>query len=542
MMVKKKGANSSISFPALGAPLLLLSALYLMYAPSFTLDYLMNDELSTIGQSSNPLIDFVRHFISHGRPLFGVYHSLIYRFAGYDPVKVQFVRFVNFASLAAIGLVLFRFLRLRSKSVCLSFFVILFLFSQPSFQSLIGYSVQVISNSQPSMWLSLGAFYLHFYFFPKRQIRKWVAYATVFVIFVAAMHSTQTYAYFAMVPLSYLVLSEDKKHNKRILIFFVLALASFIFSTASYKAAVEIGEAVFNRGTYKLGEQAMGSLTGSPLQVLLAAADPRKYWSAFKVWTYPHPFHYTLPMGSFKHFIVGLVMVSWFSLIASCIITEITKSKRDERRQISLKWLWALICLSFGAIFMIADSPLQIIDHRPHMTIIFNGVCIFTGAYAIQVLSSSYRVFNTDFAKGVSVLFVTLTAFGAQSDLLRGIVNTRENQINFIRTELSSKSPDAYGKVVVVLDPNGPCISEPCDRWFGRVTHGESHQTRQGRYKYALATLGISPESKRITFVDDYPEQIAEDELIVDWKKYVEAQQRHLDYLRGGRRRTSGGG
>ena len=270
----KKNTNSSISLPTWGVSFLLLVALYLMYAPSFTLDYLMNDELHWVGKHIDPLKAFFSNFYSFGRSLFGIYHSFTYRFTDYDPIKIQFVRFVNFTSLAAIGLVLFHFLRLRSKSIYLSFFTILFLFSQLSFQGLIGYSVQVISNSQPSMWLSLCAFYLHFYFFPKRQFQKWIAYATIFIIFMVAMQSTQTYAYFAMVPLSFLVLTEDKKHNQRILIFLTLALTSFILSTVLYKVGLEIS----NRDAYKLGEEGLTALTSSPLKVLFTAINPIKYW------------------------------------------------------------------------------------------------------------------------------------------------------------------------------------------------------------------------------------------------------------------------
>ena len=531
----KKNTNSSVSLPTWTVSLVLLAVLYLMYAPSFTLDYLMNDELRHIGIDTDPLKEFLKGFFISGRPLFGIYKSLVYHFVDYDPIKIQFVRFVNFTSLAAIGLLLFRFLRLQSKSIYLSFFTILFLFSQLSFQGIIGYSVQVISNSQPSMWLSLCAFDLHFYFFPKRQLRKWIAYAIVFIIFMAAMQSTQTYAYFAMVPLSFLVLTEDKQRNQQILIFFALALASFILCTILYKAGLEILEMVNLEG-YKLGEQGLTALTSSPLKVLFTAVNPKTYWSAFKVWTYPYPFHYTLPLGSFKPIMAVIVMIAWFSLIVSAIVTEFSRTERDEKRHILLKWLWALLCLSFGAVFIIADSPLQVSDHRPHMTITFIGVCIFTGAYAFQVLSSSYRIFNTTVAKSVGILIVVLTAFGAQSSLLKGIVNIRENQINFIRIELSSKSPSAYRKIVVVLPRSttrATCISEPCDLWFGRVTHwGKFHTTSKGRYEYALATLGISPKSKEIIFVHDYPKQVAEDELIIDWKKYVKAYKRHLNYLR----------
>ena len=527
--MKKKNANSSISLPIWGISLILLAALYLMYAPSFTLDYLMNDELALIGSQLNPLQQALNAFFTWGRSLFGIYNSLVYRFADYDPIRIQFVRFVNFASVAAIGLLLFQFLRLRSKSIYLSFFTILFLFSQLSFQGIIGYSLQVISNSQPSMWLSLFAFYLHFYFFPKQQSQKWIAYTVVFIIFMAAMQSTQTYAYFAMVPLSFLVLTEGKQSNRQILIFVGLALLSFILSTFLYKAGLEIG----NREVYKLGEEGMTALTNSPLKVLLIAVNPKTYWSAFQVWTYPYPFHYTLPLEeNFKLRMAMIVMVAWLGLIIGAIGTELSKCQRGKKRPILLKWFWVLICLGFGALFIIADSPLKIINHRPHMTITFVGVVIFVGAYALQVFSSSYRIFNTAVAKGIGTLLVVLTAFGAQSGILRGIIDIRQDQIDFIRTELAEKFPSEYRKIVVVLPPLNTCITEPCGIWLGRVTHGGRHPTFEGRYRYALATLGILPKSKEIVFVDTYPEQIAEDELIIDWKKYVTARKLHLDYLR----------
>jgi hypothetical protein len=325
--MNKKDANSSIFLPTWGMSLVLISSIYLMYAPSFTLDYLMNDELAKIGSQNNPFGQAHSFFFSQGRSLFGVYHSLIYNFVGYDPVKIQFVRFVNFVSIAAIAWLLFRFLYQKSKNIYLAFFTILFFFSQLSFQGLIGYSLQVISNSQPSMWLSLCAFYLHFYFFPKRQFRKWIAYAVVFIIFMAAMQSTQTYAYFAMVPLSFLVLTEGKQRNQQIFIFFALALISFILSTLLYKASLEI----WPEKAYSLGESSMAALTSSP--------------------------------------------------------------------------------------------------------------------------------------------------------------------------------------------------------WFGRINHVKWHETRKGRYQYALATLGIAPQSKEIVFVDSHPQQVGEDELLVDWKKYVAAREQHLNYL-----------
>jgi hypothetical protein len=94
----------------------LVCVLYLMYSPAFLADYLMNDEWGYIG-SRDSLREAVRNaFFVLGRSLFGVYSTLVYRFVGYDPFRIQVVRFLNFASFAAIAIFLFAFLR-KKKSV-----------------------------------------------------------------------------------------------------------------------------------------------------------------------------------------------------------------------------------------------------------------------------------------------------------------------------------------------------------------------------------------------------------------------------------------
>lgn len=526
--MKKKYTNSSSNstfLPIWGISLVLLVVLYLMYSSSFTSDYLMNDELYFVGQ--NPRPEVVNHFFKYGRSLFGIYQSLIYNFVGYSPFKIQFVRFINFVSLAAIALVLFRFLHLKSKAIYLSFFAILFFCSQPAFQGIIGYSVQVFANSQPAIWLSLGAFYLHFYLIPNVKLPKWIAYSIVFIIFMAAMQSTQTYAYFTMIPLSFLVLIEGNQRQRQITIFFGLALSSFITSVLLYKVGLEI----FPDKAYGLGQSSMAALTSSPLEVFINAINPQKYWSAFKVWTYPYPFHHTLPLKeNLKITMAMLVMFVWFCLIIAAIIIELFQHPKNKKL-VLWKWLSALGCLSFGAFFIVADSPLQTIDHRPHMTITFVGIYIFIGVYALQVIDAKYGLFNSVIVKSISILFVIMTAFGAQSNVQRGIVNIKQDQINFIRTELFNKSPSEYQKIIVILSPENICVAEPCDPWFGEITHQKWHATRKGGYRYALATLGILPSSKEIVFVNSYPEQIAQNALIIDWRKYVTARKKYRNYI-----------
>ena len=101
-VVKKKVYNR-IWVPAIA----LAATLYLMYSTVFLTDYLMNDEWFNIGSRPGSRASAKDAFFFWGRAIFGIYQTLVYRFAGYNPLRIQIVRFVNFASLVAIALVLF---------------------------------------------------------------------------------------------------------------------------------------------------------------------------------------------------------------------------------------------------------------------------------------------------------------------------------------------------------------------------------------------------------------------------------------------------
>ena len=224
-------------------------------------------------------------------------------------------------------------------------------------------------------------------------------------------------------------------------------------------------------------------------------------------------------------------MVAWAALIVAAIVTEVRDSARGEKRQVLFKWLAVLVAMGFGALFLVADSPTRIIDHRPHMALTMTGVAIFAGAYSLQVLASKYRFWRSNIVKGVGIFLVLLVAFGAQADVLRGIVYTRQAQIDFVRTALVAKDPAEYEKIIVILPAGGGCITEPCDPWFGQAVHSEWHMKRQEVYRYALETMVISADDKEITFETQPPDPIPDDALVIDWNQYVTARRRLEGYL-----------
>ena len=505
--------------PAIG----LVAFLYLMYSPAFLTDYLMGDEWGVIGSWGNLRRDAIDGFFSWGRSLFGIYSTLVYRFVEYDPARVQLVRFLNFMGFAGIAIVLYLFLTRRTEKPLFSALVVLFLFSQPPFQAAMGFSLQLISNTQPAMWLSLLAFYIYFVWSPGKYFHPLLRAMAVFVLLVLAMQSTQTYAFFCMVPLTYLTLCDWKSRRRRILEFMALAVLVFIVSTLIYQAGLYYSH-MRGRYGYPLGEQDVSALRQHPIAVFLHALNPVTYWSAFEVWNYPFPFHSTHPMGALKVALALCIMIAWVALIVAACVTETQGQTREQRQDTLFKWLSVLVCLAFGAIFIVADSPLLREKPRPHMVLTFAGVAVFAAAYSLLVLSQKYHFFQTRRSRALGIVVVTIVAFGAQTGLVRGYVNNRAEQLDFIRAELIAVDPSVYHNVVVVLPGENTCVTEPCGRWTGAAVDRQVYKA--AGYRYALATLGIAPESKTITFVHQRPDATPDDTLVIDWQKYALAQHR----------------
>lgn len=510
----------------------LVVTLYLIYAPTFLTDYLMFDEWAYIGRRPNPLRQtIINHFLFNSRPIFGILNNWVFEFVGYNPFRIQMVRFLGFLSMAGIAVALLQFLEKRSHQRWFSFFVILFFFSQAPFQGLQGYSLLLISNSQPSIWLSLAAFYLFFFVFRKWQISTWLQVGVVFLLLLLAMHTMQTYAFFAMIPLSYLALTDWKHQKRRILSFFIIAIVVFVLSSLVYKFASDFSR-THAGPTYPLTQQTFSALRTDPIKVILNALNPQAYWNAFEMWTFPFPFHYTMPLGPIKRRSASMfLMLAWSVLILAAIVTEIKSSAREEKRDVLLKWLAVLGAMGFGALFIVADAPTRIIDHRPHMALLMTGIAIFSGAYSLQVLAATHRFWRSRAIQLTGALLVIFVAFGAQADVLRGIVYTRQAQIDFLRTAMMVREPAEYEKVIVILPQNDGCVTEPCDPWFGQIVHSEWHMQRPQVYQYALATIGAQPDEKTITFVKQRPGMIPDDAILIDWNQFVDARQRLGNYL-----------
>lgn len=505
----------------------LLISLYFMYSSTFLSDYLMNDEWAQTGVETPNAVDAIKsNYFAYGRGLFGLYQKIVYDYAGIDTGHIQFIRFISFASFAIIAAVLAGFLESTGRSAYFAFFTVLFFLSQAPFQGLMGYSLQLISNTLPAIWLSLLSFYLFFFVLERTRLPMWVQAAIVFVILMLAMQSTQAYAFFATIPVAYLTLFDWRNRKPRILHFLIIMLGVLIVSAFLYQAGLKSLHAQGEHG-YGLGEAGFQSLSQDPPAVFSTALNPVAYWSAFQLWTFPFPFHNIHPLGlPRKELAAILVMLLWLALILGAVLVEIKEAPPQDKREVIFKWLVLAFLFGIAAIFIVADSPTEIIDHRPHVLLTFVGLVIFTAAYALRVISTRIRFLQSDFAKVLAGAIVLYIALGAQAGVLRNVVYNHVEQLSFMRSQMLAKDPSSYDKVIVVLPEWYGCVREPCGPWFGEVTEDLGHLSHVAAYHYALATIGGDEPFKKFTFRQKIPSQVPHNAVVIDWNKYVDAQRR----------------
>ena len=515
-----------VALPQWALPLALVFTLFLIYAPSFTVDYLALDELAFVGRQAETY-DFRYLGLAHGRPL-AVWRPFVYEWAGFDPVRIQFVRFASFAFLAGVAVGFFRVLKYGSAKPFFAFFAALLLFSQLPFQGTAGFSLDLITAYLPPMALSLFALWLH-YRLGLRGVTRWKAHTAVLIVLTLAVLSGQTWGFFSIVPLSFMALSGNRPETK--------LARSFIFLTFAQIAvavlATYIGLKVLHdegREGYAVGEEIIGAVTDSPVALAAQAVDPRRYWSAFKLWTYPFPFHNTPESPRMRETLGTIVMGAWALLFFGGLISQLL-ARGSAKKLVLTKWSMAVACVGFGAAVVLADSPFEVREARPHITTVLTGACIMTGGYAMLVLRAHTPIFRRRIWQAACIAVVLLTALGAQTGVLRNQVDNRADQLDFIRTELSALDPADYDRIVVVLAPQDYfALREPSDNWSGKVVHFIYHARRPERYEYALHSLGLEPGGKELLFVTDDTE-VSERDLVVDWRKYLTARKNQREHF-----------
>ncbi|MGB1251210.1 MAG: hypothetical protein ACPG8W_11385 [Candidatus Promineifilaceae bacterium] len=493
-------------------PILLCISLYAIYSSTFTNEYLRGDEWDVIGKEGDLLYQTAIWALKFGRPLAAPLNRLGYVFVGVNPARVQIIRFINWAGITSVALVFLHLFTLQTKRPKFSFLVVLFYFSTIPWQGLQGYSLQTASATVPTCLLSMLAFYLHFYV-PRSSRRK--QWSITFILLFLAMHTFQIYTFLPIVLVCYWALSDWEKFQTQIISYLAISGAVFIVSLGLYKIGLSY---LHSRGMsgYVMGEAGLAALSDAPLAVLVTVINPLNYWSAFRLWSFPFPFH-SIPQLSYQtNQAMGMILMGlWTTMLTGAFLLE-------YRQNDIKKWLAFLACFGFGATWLIVASPTYISSHRPHILMILMGVVVFSLAYTLQLFAKRYAWMQSTRFKAVALGIVAYAAFGAQSNVYRGVVLNWGGKIDFIRAELAT-SPSHDFQEIIVLGPNGsPACFEPCGAWFGTAV--PLHRISKPQiYNYAMATSGIDPEGKQFTFL---PESFdaGGNAVVIDWSKYVRAK------------------
>ena len=519
-------------------PLLIL-ILYLIYSPTFLVDYLMRDEWELVGFETPATISgaFSSYFFRSGRGLFGLFQKFFIDFVGYDTSRIQMVRFVNFVSLSLAAVVLYLFINKQIYRPWLALAAVLFFMSQPAMQVMMGYSFILISGTLPSIWLSYCAFYLYFYVFESWSLPKYLQIIIVFVLLLLATQVMQTFAFFLLIPVTFLALTDWDVMKQKIFEIIIVSLLVYSVSVGIYKTNLDY-LAETGRSGYAVGQRGMDSLLERPLDIVLFAINPRTYYSVFKMWTYPYPFQNTPSLSNLTEKIMAMgVMAIWLGFLFISFWFEARGKSRGEITQLWMKWAAVAFSLGIGATFVIADSPGVVIDHRPHVLFLFSGLVVITWAYAVHVLVDHIKFMHNPKVQMVAGVLILWLVVGAQSDVIRNIVLTQARQLDFIRFELTDTDLISYQTIIVKLPRNETgCISEPCGPWYGVFVENNGHLSKEAVYRYSLATLGINPDDISIVFVE-YPSDmpIIENSIVVDWNRFVMTQKlyaKHFQLMR----------
>jgi len=514
----------------------LVLTLYLMYSPTFLVDYLMRDEWEWVGLKPPPnlIAPFANYFYRSGRGLFGVFQIFVIDFAGYATSRIQAVRFVSFVSLSLMAVILYLFLKKQTNRPWIAFFAVLLFMSQPAMQLLMGYSFILISGTLPSIWLSYCSFYLYFYGFESRGLPKYAQLIILFVLLVLAMQAMQTFAFFALIPTAFLALTDWDVRKKRIIELLIVSLLVYSFSVGIYKYNLDhLTE--MGRTSYKVGQQGVDSLFEQPLDIFLFAIDPRVYYSVFKMWTYPYPFQNTSELSNLTEKILSAgVMIVWMGFLLASFFVELRGKSRPEFIGLVMKWMSVMFCLGIAATFVIADSPGVVIDHRPHVLFLFSGLVVVTWAYAVHVLVDHIKFMQSPKLQMVVGILLLWLVVGAQSDIIRNVVLVQARQLDFIRFEMTDTNLTSYQTIIVKLPRNDTgCISEPCGPWYGVFVENKGHLAKEAVYRYTLSTLGKNPADISLVFVE-YPSNVPDIEgsIVVDWNHYVATEENYAKYFR----------
>jgi len=507
----------------------LLLALPFLYSHAFTSDYVMKDEMGMVGWAprwpvQSPVEWGADIWKLSGRWLGGFLWNLPFALAADEPARLRLVRFALVMILAITAVVTRRLLDRTLHAPAATTLLVLAIFAQGPFWSYAGYGAGTFWNVS-GLLLALAAFALVVPRGADSAVASGPRLATSFACLSVVMQIHQGLAMFGLVPLVAAVLA-DWPHRRRqswsLLFLVVAALAVSVtlykWNLASLHARAEVA--------YDRGEKAM-ALANSPLAALRVALDPRHYWPAFRLWSFPYPFERVRELGGRTVAWSLRIMTAWAILVAVAAVLD-ARRPGATAAGIATKWATFLACLGLAVLPILADEPARIPHSgiRPHTSIVAVGVVLVTAAWAGWTISARWPQRARDLLALAALVAVATWCAGARSSLRRGLVAPAVAQLAFARSALAGEGP--VSRILVVAPSRNGCVYEPCDGWSGDLAPDDGHVRRPGfpRWALSLERGRIEPPPEVVILSRPPALPRPEGEVVVDWNEFVRSQAR----------------
>jgi hypothetical protein len=444
--------------------------LYLLYSAPLHTVYYFADESAYLTEDHNYSSpkEFFNRSLRLGRPITLFAYWMMDRLVHQQPNGLQLIRFFQFLASYASGLFFFYLLRRMNLSPGKSFFLVLFIWSQPALQCFHVYCM--LSPYFLGVCSSYFAFLLICKFTLPGSFLNSLNFIIAVVLLLIASLIFQASPFCGLAPLAFYVLSATHENwiqiRKKSILFIIAVVVSMTTFTVGYKLLVEVSGVSVAMNS----EHTLELLKGLSIVKYRPLFDFTNYLGPFEWWNYLYP----VPnLSSWLFLFSTLCCLIWLTAFLCAFYFE---GRTANQSFVIQKYFIVLASIALSFLPVIADR----FSGREHVYIACSPALFLVFFYAAsqcaQYLFPNKNVRSS--IKFVAVLFIVLVAAGAQANVYRGVVLPNAKLYSFVKSEIIRQLSPEISRILVI-NAQRTCLREPCRGFMARRA---SLAVRTGEY------------------------------------------------------------
>jgi len=512
-------------YPRAFSYLIITTILYIIYnAPIHTIYYFADENINIFAKNISYEWDFKRFIYNgmvHGRPIMMYLLTLISDFAHNDNSHLQIIRILQLLISSLTAFYLFRLIIKRNIPHAWGIAIVIFIWAQPTFQIFHTYSATL--PALMAMSLSLLSFQLTYNTFEHQGKPKKLYLLIAFLLLMVCWIIYQSAPFVGLSVMAIYALTEPADRWKTRLKIYLSYIAILIISMITFTALYKYGLSLTTMKAYPLTNNAFSLLTDGSLSNYLQLLHPKNYTGPFELWNYLFPIKSLsstqngIGSGSFLYF-------AYFAMIvyAGMLITNLNLDIKLHGKKCALqRHVIATSAVLLTFLPLVADG----FSFRQHIYMACTPAIILTASFYFLTIYRHLIKKETHRTAVKTSLIVGLVfvSFGAQANIMRGILLPSVRYHTFLINELLSQKGKPYNHALVI-NAKASCEWEPCRGFMFR------RLSIAARDKSIIYQLMLNRAHMRyevpIVFSDNIPEGLNIDNyLIIDYRKLASLQQ-----------------